>query len=258
MPPRRAVRGRPARRNVEEQGVPIALEMQSQREVTNVEFCEAFWMLSQVVTHQDGQRDNRQEVSSKEGKTTMLIGDITRLMIHVQQVEKDKLKDREEFKNKRAKTFGNEFRQQKSIANWSSFQQKQKGHALSSASAPNGHFMRECPENMQGNGNRGNRAQLSSVAPPDRAAPRGTTSGTGGETNRLYAINSRQKQEKSPDVVTVQYGEDYDVNSSAPTPTEDEEYHFMSTPGLSQQQYEPFGPAREPESDPDIRPQVIS
>ncbi|KAH0698463.1 hypothetical protein KY284_012678 [Solanum tuberosum] len=32
----------------------------------------------------------------------------------------------------------------------------------------------------------------------------------------------------------------------------------MSTLGLSQQQYEPFGPAREPESDPDIRPQVIS
>ncbi|KAK6779429.1 hypothetical protein RDI58_021613 [Solanum bulbocastanum] len=24
----------------------------------------------------------------------------------------------------------------------------------------------------------------------------------------------------------------------------------MSTPGLSQQQYEPFGPTREPESDP--------
>ncbi|KAK6773678.1 hypothetical protein RDI58_028916 [Solanum bulbocastanum] len=32
----------------------------------------------------------------------------------------------------------------------------------------------------------------------------------------------------------------------------------MSTPELSQQQYEPFGPAIEPESDPDIRPQVIS
>ncbi|KAK6797420.1 hypothetical protein RDI58_005122 [Solanum bulbocastanum] len=32
----------------------------------------------------------------------------------------------------------------------------------------------------------------------------------------------------------------------------------MSTPGLSQQQYEPFGPAREPESDPDIRSEVIS
>ncbi|KAH0761844.1 hypothetical protein KY290_017917 [Solanum tuberosum] len=47
--------------------------------------------------------------------------------------------------------------------------------------------------------------------------------------------------------------EDYDVNSSAPRPTQDEEYHFMSS-----LQYEPLGPAREPESDPDIRPQVIS
>ena len=34
---------------------------------------------------------------SKEGKTTMLIGDmdITRLMIHVQQVDENKLKDKE-------------------------------------------------------------------------------------------------------------------------------------------------------------------
>lgn len=36
----------------------------------------------------------------------MLIGDVDleSLMIHVKQVEKDKLKDREEFKNKRPKT----------------------------------------------------------------------------------------------------------------------------------------------------------
>ncbi|KAG5617272.1 hypothetical protein H5410_017096 [Solanum commersonii] len=40
---------------------------------------------------------------------------------------------------------------------------------------------------------------------------------------------------------------------SAPRPTQDEEYHSMSS-----LQYEPFGPARELESDPDIRPQVIS
>ncbi|KAK4718245.1 hypothetical protein R3W88_016583 [Solanum pinnatisectum] len=38
-------------------------------------------------------------LSSKEGKTVMLIGDmdIARLMIHVQQVEEDKLMGREEF-----------------------------------------------------------------------------------------------------------------------------------------------------------------
>ncbi|XP_049393848.1 uncharacterized protein LOC125858186 [Solanum stenotomum] len=36
--------------------------------------------------------------------------------------------------------------------------------------------MRECPEIVQGNGNRGNKAQHSSVAPVDRAAPQGATS----------------------------------------------------------------------------------
>ncbi|KAG5599152.1 hypothetical protein H5410_030522 [Solanum commersonii] len=65
-----------------------------------------------------------------------------------------------------------------------------------------GHFIRECPKNKQENGNGGNRAQSFSVAPPDRAAPRGATFGTGRGTNRLYAITSRQEQEDSPDVVT--------------------------------------------------------
>ncbi|WMV59048.1 hypothetical protein MTR67_052433 [Solanum verrucosum] len=36
----------------------------------------------------------------------------------------------------------------------------------------NGHFMRKCPMNMKSNGNGGNRAHSSSVAPPDRAASR--------------------------------------------------------------------------------------
>uniref|UniRef100_M1D907 Gag-pol protein n=1 Tax=Solanum tuberosum TaxID=4113 RepID=M1D907_SOLTU len=75
-------------------------------------------------------------LSSKEGRATMLIRDmdISRLMVYVQHVEEEKLRDREEFKNKRAKT-GNESGQQKSNANRSSFQQKQKGPAPSSASA---------------------------------------------------------------------------------------------------------------------------
>ncbi|KAK4706937.1 hypothetical protein R3W88_033498 [Solanum pinnatisectum] len=65
----------------------------------------------------------------------------------------------------------------------------------------NSHFMRECPKNKQDNGNRGNIAQSSSVAPPDRAALRRATSVTGGGSNRLYAITSRQEQEHSPDIV---------------------------------------------------------
>ncbi|KAK4717816.1 hypothetical protein R3W88_016154 [Solanum pinnatisectum] len=63
MPPRRAVRGHPASRNVEEQGVLNAPEVQPQAEVTNAEFWEAIRMLRQVVTNQSGkQRDNYQEV----------------------------------------------------------------------------------------------------------------------------------------------------------------------------------------------------
>ena len=77
-------------------------------------------------------------LSSKESKAAMLIGymGIVRLMIYVLQVEKDQLKDREEFENKRAKTLGDESGQQKSNANRSSFQSKQKGPATSSDSAP--------------------------------------------------------------------------------------------------------------------------
>ena len=55
--------------------------------------------------------------------------------------------------------------------------------------------MRECPKNKQGGGNSGNKAQSSSVAPPDRAVPRGDTSGTSGGANRLYAFTIRQEIE---------------------------------------------------------------
>uniref|UniRef100_A0A0V0HWG0 Putative ovule protein n=1 Tax=Solanum chacoense TaxID=4108 RepID=A0A0V0HWG0_SOLCH len=49
-------------------------------------------------------------LSSKESKAAMFTGDmdISRLTIHVQQVEKNQLKDREEFENKRTKISGNE------------------------------------------------------------------------------------------------------------------------------------------------------
>uniref|UniRef100_M1ABZ1 Gag-pol protein n=1 Tax=Solanum tuberosum TaxID=4113 RepID=M1ABZ1_SOLTU len=77
-------------------------------------------------------------LSDKESKASMLIGDmgIARMMIHVQQVEEDKLRDREGVKNKRAKALGNESGQENSNANRSSFQHKQKGPSPSSAGAP--------------------------------------------------------------------------------------------------------------------------
>lgn len=75
--------------------------------------------------------------SSREGRASMLIGDmdISRLMLDVKQVEEDKLRDRKEFKSKRAKT-RNESGQHKNDANWSSFQHKQKGPTPSTASEP--------------------------------------------------------------------------------------------------------------------------
>ncbi|KAH0712585.1 hypothetical protein KY289_008544 [Solanum tuberosum] len=337
MPPRRAVRSRPARRNVEEQELPNAPEVQPQGEVTNVEFREAIRILSQVVTNQVGQqRGARQEEadtsrireflrmyppsftgssnsedlenfvdelkkvfeaflgrffprelkeakvrefltlkqdslsaheyglkftqlscyaskmvtdmrsrkslfvaglsrqSSKEGRVAMLIGDmdILRLMVYVQQVEEENLRDREEFKNKRAKNesghtpapknkgeYNNQNFRAKPIYSQGSVAQRgskppacakcgrnylgicREGSTGCFKCGQSGHFMRECPKSKQGSGNGGNRAQAFSIAPQDRTAPSGATSGTGGGTNRLYAINSRQEQEDSPDVV---------------------------------------------------------
>jgi len=76
-------------------------------------------------------------LSSKEGKVVILIGDmdIARLMVYVQRVEEEKLTDREEFRNKKAKIWSVS-RQQRSNVNRSSFQQRQKGLAPLSACAP--------------------------------------------------------------------------------------------------------------------------
>ncbi|KAH0669343.1 hypothetical protein KY285_023504 [Solanum tuberosum] len=108
-------------------------------------------------------------LSSNEGRAAMLIRymDISRLMVYVQKVEEEKLRDREEFKNKRAK-IGNEFGQQKM---W------RKG-VVSLLHAPN------------------------VVETTQSYTQRDYFWFIGGGTNLLYAINSRQEQEDSLDVVT--------------------------------------------------------
>nr|AAU90308.2 Zinc knuckle family protein [Solanum tuberosum] len=282
MPPRRAVRVRPAMKSVEEQELPNALEVQTQEKIKYADFREAIQMLSQVATFHVGQRDNRHEVvdisrirellrmnppsftglsisenpenfieelkrmvadmmsrmslyvaglsrqSSKEDKAAMLIGDIdlARFMIHLQQVEEDKLKDREEFKDKRAKINKDgynrnsySFRVRLAYPQGSMVPRGSKAPACARCGRTHigkcrdgqtgcfkcgqeGHFLKECPKNRQGSGNLSNRAQASSVAPPYMMVPRGATSSTGGGVNRLYAINSCQEQDDSPDVVT--------------------------------------------------------
>ncbi|XP_015072553.1 uncharacterized protein LOC107016664 [Solanum pennellii] len=111
--------------------------------------------------------------SSKEGRASMLIGDmdISRQMIYVQQMEEEKMKDREEYRNKEAKT-----RNASSQPKAGCFKSGQEGH-----------FIREFPNNKQGGENPGNKAQSLSVVPPSRDAHRGAASGTDRGANRLYA-----------------------------------------------------------------------
>ena len=61
MPPRRAVRDHPSRRNVEELEVPNTPNMQTLGEVTNGEFCEAIQMLREVMTNYVEQKRGSQQ-----------------------------------------------------------------------------------------------------------------------------------------------------------------------------------------------------
>ncbi|XP_049364271.1 uncharacterized protein LOC125829036 [Solanum verrucosum] len=145
-------------------------------------------------------------LSSKKGKAAMLIGDIDigRLMVYVQHVEEKKLRDREGFRNKKATTGNankgeyNSENSQPSIVrpaqsqgivaeggNWApacvkcgrTYRGKcRDGSTCCFKCGQEGDFMKYFPKNRQSNVNQGNRVQSSSVAPLDRATPRGATS----------------------------------------------------------------------------------
>ncbi|XP_049387465.1 uncharacterized protein LOC125851761 [Solanum stenotomum] len=235
MPPRRAVKGHPTRRNIEEDELPNAPEVQPQGEVNHAEFRETIGMLSQVAT-QVGQRRNRQEVADTSrileflgmnppSFTSSSVTEDLENFVEVLQknfeilpiVDAERVELAAYQLKGIARVWFDQWKKNRAddtpIMSWVVFESALMGyffpricHEGSTGCfkcGQNGHFMRECPKNMQGNGNRGNRAPLSSVSPLDKVAPRGATLGTGGETNCLYAINCRQKQENFPDVVTA-------------------------------------------------------
>ena len=67
-----------------------------------------------------------------------------------------------------------------------------------------GHRLKDCPSRQGQGGNNGRAQSTTSAAPAGRPTQQGNSSGTGGgqRQNRLYALQARQDQEDSPDVVT--------------------------------------------------------
>ncbi|XP_015086994.1 uncharacterized protein LOC107030116 [Solanum pennellii] len=114
--------------------------------------------------------DDFGRASSGEGRAGMLIRDIdiSRLMVYVQKVEEEKLRDREEYKKRNLRLGMSLVNRRVVKVDLGLFQCDREGH-----------YMKEASKNKQGGGNPGNRAQSSSVAPPDRVALRGATFGSG-------------------------------------------------------------------------------
>ncbi|XP_049381293.1 uncharacterized protein LOC125845820 [Solanum stenotomum] len=212
MHPRRGVQGCHARRKFEDQGVPNAPEVQPQGEVTNAEFQDAIQMLSQVVTNIDcQQRAVRQDEADISRIFEFLRSNPSDFIaLSVEEVKKKfhapsaasapAPKNRGEFKNLNSHNIrARPTESQGSVAQGGNGTYAGVNYGRTNSGichdgstccfkyGQNCHFMRECPKNRQGSSNRGNRAQSSSFVRPDRAAPRGATSGTGGGPNRLMA-----------------------------------------------------------------------
>ncbi|XP_055825402.1 uncharacterized protein LOC129893964 [Solanum dulcamara] len=151
----------------------------------------------------------------KEYKASLLISnmDISRLMVYDEQVEDDKKKDREGHLSIKAKSVRHENEQGQGKGNRSFFQKRSSNYALLAGSVAQGSkgkppyskcgklHLRECRESANGcykcgkvgyfhrkGPMWGDRAQSSSAAPSVRGNQRAAISGTGGASNRLYAM----------------------------------------------------------------------
>uniref|UniRef100_M1D8X5 Retrotransposon gag protein n=1 Tax=Solanum tuberosum TaxID=4113 RepID=M1D8X5_SOLTU len=172
MPPRRTIRGRSARRNVDpqDQEVPNVPEVQLQGEdVADTSRIREFLRMNPLDFTSSSVTEDPENFVEELQKMfeVMHVVDAERVELAAYQLTGVARVCYDQWKKSRA-----------------------EGAPIC---GQNGHFMRECLKNMQGVGNGGNRAQSSSLAPPNKATLRGATSGTGGGANLLYAITSRQE-----------------------------------------------------------------